>query len=116
VDHQQGRRSRLRPDLCPSVAALPALSSSELRPGANHRPWSSLVYASAGLPQISQNDALVLAGTLHGVHAIAAQLSPVGGEGGKGEGCEIIESDGVRLIIYLTPTGPSVRSWRLTDA
>jgi hypothetical protein len=53
---------------------------------------------------------------MHGVHAIAAQLSPVGGEGGKGEGCEIIESDGVRLIIYLTPTGPSVRSWRPTDA
>lgn len=48
----------------------------------------------------------MLAGTLHGVHAITAQLSPVGGDG-KGDGCDIIESDGVRLIVFLTPTGAS---------
>ncbi|KAL7409261.1 Longin-like domain-containing protein [Mrakia frigida] len=55
-----------------------------------------------GLPPISQNDALILAGTLHGIHAITGKLSPVDG---AQEGVETIEGDGVKMIILLTATG-----------
>jgi hypothetical protein len=43
-----------------------------------------------------------MAGTLHGIHAITGKLSPVGG---RGEGVEVIEGDGVKMILFLTGTG-----------
>lgn len=62
---------------------------------------------AAGLPQLSQNEALVMAGTLHGIHAITGKLSPVDG---RGEGVEVIEGDGVKMILFLTGTGTSMSS------
>ncbi|CDZ97284.1 transport protein particle complex subunit [Phaffia rhodozyma] len=55
-----------------------------------------------GLASVSQNDLLVLAGTLHGIHAITAKLSPVDG---PAEGLEIIQGDGVKMVVMLTLTG-----------
>lgn len=91
-------RTFARPSLCPPPLELPSFRRWRADP-----PLEPCSY-TAGLPQISQNDALVLAGTLHGVHAITAQLSPVGSDG-RAEGCEIVESDWGRVVIYLTPTG-----------
>ncbi|KZO97233.1 Sybindin-like protein [Calocera viscosa TUFC12733] len=54
-----------------------------------------------GLAPLSSNDALVLAGTLHGIHAITAKLSPTG----SSSGCQVIESETFKLHILLTATG-----------
>lgn len=66
-------------------------------------PSPSLV--PAGLPPLSQNDALILAGTLHGIHAITGKLSPV--EGAQ-QGVEVIENEGCKMILMLTATGGSL--------
>jgi trafficking protein particle complex subunit 4 len=43
----------------------------------------------------------VLAGTLHGIHAITSRLSPVG----KSSGVEVIEAETFKMTIFLTATG-----------
>jgi len=54
-----------------------------------------------GLAILSSNEYLVLAGTLHSIHAITSRLSPVG----KSSGVQIIEAETFKVNIYLTPTG-----------
>jgi len=63
-----------------------------------------LVYqrdTSDGLSKLTSNEYLVLAGTLHGIHAITSRLSPTG----VGSGVQIIEADTFKMTISLTPTG-----------
>lgn len=55
------------------------------------------------MPQLSSNDKLVLAGTLHGVHAICARISPITTT--NSTGLQVLESDRFDLTIYLTRTG-----------
>ena len=56
---------------------------------------------SDGLAPLTSNEYLVLAGTLHGIHAITSRLSPTG----PSSGVEIIEGDTFKMNILLTPTG-----------
>jgi len=63
-----------------------------------------LVYqrnVSDALPQLSSNEYLVLAGTLHGIHAITTRLSPIG----SSSGVQVIEADTFKMNIFLTVTG-----------
>jgi len=50
---------------------------------------------------LTSNEYLVLAGTLHGIHAITSRLSPTG----PSSGAQVIEGDSFKLTIHLTPTG-----------
>ena len=61
-----------------------------------------------GLAQLSQNEYLVLAGTFHGVHAIASRISPIE----KSSGVEVIEADSFKMTCFQTPTGQFIR-WLL---
>ncbi|KAF8333520.1 Sybindin-like protein [Cantharellus anzutake] len=54
-----------------------------------------------GLVQLSQNEYLVLAGTLHGIHAITSRLSPAG----SSSGAQVIEGETFKMTIFLTSTG-----------
>ena len=54
-----------------------------------------------GLTQMSSNEYLVLAGTLHGIHAITSRLSPTG----TSSGAHVIEAETFKMNISLTPTG-----------
>lgn len=54
-----------------------------------------------GLAQVSSNEYLVLAGTLHGIHAITSRLSPTG----SSSGVQVIEAETFKVTILLTPTG-----------
>ncbi|EPQ57887.1 transport protein particle complex subunit [Gloeophyllum trabeum ATCC 11539] len=54
-----------------------------------------------GLAQLTSNEYLVLAGTLHGIHAITARLSPTG----SSSGAQVIEGESFKLTILLTATG-----------
>lgn len=54
-----------------------------------------------GLAQLSSNEYLVLAGTLHGIHAITSRLSPAG----KSSGVQVIEAETFKMNIFLTATG-----------
>ncbi|EKM54459.1 uncharacterized protein PHACADRAFT_162843 [Phanerochaete carnosa HHB-10118-sp] len=54
-----------------------------------------------GLPSQTSNEYLVLAGTLHGIHAITSRLSPTG----SGSGAQVIEGESFKMTIFLTPTG-----------
>ena len=54
-----------------------------------------------GLAQLTSNEYLVLAGTLHGIHAITSRLSPVG----NCSGAQVIEGESFKMTILLTPTG-----------
>ena len=56
---------------------------------------------SGGLAQLTSNEYLVLAGTLHGIHAITSRLSPTG----SSSGVEIVEGETLKLTIHLTLTG-----------
>jgi len=53
------------------------------------------------LPQLSSNEYLVLAGTLHGIHAITTRLSPTG----PSSGVQVIEAETFKMNIFLTITG-----------
>ncbi|KZV60359.1 transport protein particle complex subunit [Peniophora sp. CONT] len=55
-----------------------------------------------GLAQLTANEYLVLAGTLHGIHAITARLSPLTG---SSSGAQVIEAETFKLTILLTATG-----------
>ncbi|TFK30203.1 TRAPP complex subunit Trs23 [Coprinopsis marcescibilis] len=54
-----------------------------------------------GLAQLTSNENLVLAGTLHGIHAITARLSPMG----PSSGAQVIEGETFKMTIFLTATG-----------
>jgi len=54
-----------------------------------------------GLPQLTSNEYLVLAGTLHGIHAITSRLSPTG----PSSGAQVIEGESFKMNILLTATG-----------
>nr|GAT49387.1 transport protein particle complex subunit [Mycena chlorophos] len=54
-----------------------------------------------GLAQLTSNEYLVLAGTLHGIHAITARLSPIG----SSSGAQVIEGETFKMTILLTATG-----------
>ncbi|KAH8117019.1 TRAPP complex subunit Trs23, partial [Phellopilus nigrolimitatus] len=54
-----------------------------------------------GLAQLSSNEYLVLAGTLHGIHAITSRLSPTG----PSSGAQVIEAETFKMTILLTATG-----------
>ncbi|KAL0946559.1 hypothetical protein HGRIS_012764 [Hohenbuehelia grisea] len=54
-----------------------------------------------GLAQLTSNEYLVLAGTLHGIHAITSRLSPTG----SSSGAQVIESESFKMTIHLTATG-----------
>lgn len=56
---------------------------------------------SDALPQLSSNEYLVLAGTLHGIHAITTRLSPTG----PSSGVQVIEAETFKMNIFLTITG-----------
>ncbi|KAI0026470.1 transport protein particle complex subunit [Vararia minispora EC-137] len=55
-----------------------------------------------GLAQLSANEYLVLAGTLHGIHAITARLSPTSG---ASSGAQVIEAETFKMTVHLTATG-----------
>ncbi|KAI9571403.1 TRAPP complex subunit Trs23 [Boletus coccyginus] len=54
-----------------------------------------------GLAQLTSNEYLVLAGTLHGIHAITSRLSPTG----FSSGAQVIEGESFKMTIFLTATG-----------
>ncbi len=54
-----------------------------------------------GLPNLTSNEYLVLAGTLHGIHAITSRLSPTG----VSSGAHVIEGESFKMNIFLTATG-----------
>ena len=57
-----------------------------------------------GLPHLTSNEYLVLAGTLHGIHAITSRLSPIGAS----SGVQVIEGETFKLNVHLTHTGTIV--------
>lgn len=57
----------------------------------------------AGTQKLTSNEALILAGTLHGVHAITARLNPVPNT--YSAGLDSLESDNFKMTVLLTPTG-----------
>ena len=57
-----------------------------------------------GLAQLTSNEYLVLAGTLHGIHAITSRLSP----SGFSSGAQVIEGESFKMTIFLTVTGAHV--------
>lgn len=64
--------------------------------------------------RLSSNEYLVLAGTLHGIHAITAKLNPVANR--KGYGMESLDSDHFTIRIMVTSTGTSFHALRRTKA
>ena len=54
-----------------------------------------------GLAQLTSNEYLVLAGTLHGIHAITSRLSPTA----TSSGAQVIEAETFKMTILLTATG-----------
>lgn len=56
---------------------------------------------SDGLAPLTSNEYLVLAGTLHGIHAITSRLSPTG----PSSGVQVIEGETFKMNVLLTPTG-----------
>jgi hypothetical protein len=58
---------------------------------------------SEGLATLTANEHLVLAGTLHGIHAITSKLSPTG----RGSGVQVIEGEDFKINVMLTLTGLS---------
>lgn len=54
-----------------------------------------------GLPTLTSNEYLVLAGTLHGIHAITSRLSPTN----SSSGAQVIEGETFKMTILLTATG-----------
>ncbi|KAL7418570.1 hypothetical protein Q5752_007028 [Cryptotrichosporon argae] len=60
-------------------------------------------YYSDTLPPLALNTILILAGTLHGVHAITARLSPT--TAGPLAGLDSFEAEGWGAKVFLTATG-----------
>ncbi|KLO19205.1 TRAPP complex subunit Trs23 [Schizopora paradoxa] len=53
-----------------------------------------------GLSQLTANENLVLAGTLHGIHAITSRLGPTG----SSSGAQVIEAETFKITILHTLT------------
>ncbi len=66
-------------------------------------------YQTDGLPHLTSNEYLVLAGTLHGIHAITSRLSPTG----SSSGAHVISGESFKMNILLTATG-TVRAFPST--
>lgn len=64
-----------------------------------------------GLAASTSNEALVLAGTLHGIHAITSRISPVLGSSGVNQ----IEAETFKMTIKLTQTGAYLHSFVFRD-
>lgn len=60
------------------------------------------------LPPLPLNDLLILAGTLHGIHAITARLDPAPPPGAPPAGLQSFEAEGWGGTVFLTPTGESI--------
>ncbi|PCH37884.1 Sybindin-like protein [Wolfiporia cocos MD-104 SS10] len=58
-------------------------------------------FGGDGLPRLTANEYLTLAGTLHGIHAITSRLSPTG----PSSGAQVISGETFKLTILLTATG-----------
>ncbi|WFC98798.1 hypothetical protein MYAM1_001530 [Malassezia yamatoensis] len=56
-----------------------------------------------GEPELSSNDYLILAGTLHGIHAIASKIVPAPGK--QSQGLEVLEAENLLIHIKMTETG-----------
>lgn len=54
-------------------------------------------------PELSSNDYLILAGTLHGIHAIASRIVPAPGK--HSQGLEVLEAENLLIHIKMTQTG-----------
>ncbi|PKI83562.1 hypothetical protein MVES_002714 [Malassezia vespertilionis] len=52
--------------------------------------------------ELSSNDYLVLAGTLHGIHAISARITPTPGK--VCAGLEVLEADNLLIHVKMTET------------
>lgn len=70
------------------------------------------LYLVEGLPTLTSNEYLVLAGTLHGIHAITSRLSPTG----SSSGAQVIEGETFKMTIFLTATGSFVHYVNLSNA
>ncbi|KAJ2162723.1 hypothetical protein GGF46_000448 [Coemansia sp. RSA 552] len=56
--------------------------------------------------QLSSNEALIFAGTFHGIHALASRISPVPRSGTvRDTGIQTIDTKNFRLHCFQTPTG-----------
>lgn len=64
-----------------------------------------------GLAQLTSNENLVLAGTLHGIHAITSRLSPIG----SSSGAQVIEGESFKMTILLTATGTHFHPFPFLD-
>lgn len=60
-------------------------------------------HAKLGLAGLSSNDYLILAGTLHGIHAISSRIVPAPGR--ESNGIEVIEGENLSIHILMTETG-----------
>lgn len=56
-----------------------------------------------GEPELTSNDYLILAGTLHGIHAITSRITPAPGM--VNQGFEVLEADGLVVHVKMTGTG-----------
>ena len=66
-------------------------------------------YGTGNLAKLSVNEYLVLAGTLHGVHAITAQINPTMAATPIGSGgMDLVESDSLRIYCHQTLTGSKI--------
>jgi hypothetical protein len=54
-----------------------------------------------GISKLTSNEYLVLAGTLHGIHAITSQISPVS----NSTGLEFLQAGNLSFYCFQTPTG-----------
>ncbi|KAJ2355452.1 hypothetical protein IWW50_003006 [Coemansia erecta] len=58
------------------------------------------------LAQLSSNEALIFAGTFHGIHALASRISPaLKGNATRDLGIQTIDTKNFRIHCYQTPTG-----------
>ncbi|KAJ2718898.1 hypothetical protein GGI07_005530 [Coemansia sp. Benny D115] len=62
---------------------------------------------SKGIAQLSSNEALIFAGTFHGIHALASRISPAakGGSSARDGGIQTIDTRSFRIHCFQTPTG-----------
>lgn len=65
-----------------------------------HFPYS---HKKQNLPGLSSNDYLILAGTLHGIHAISSRIVPAPGK--ESSGIEIIEGENLAIHVRMSETG-----------
>ncbi|KAI8325563.1 Sybindin-like protein [Martensiomyces pterosporus] len=61
---------------------------------------------SGSIARLSSNEALIFAGTFHGIHALASRISPAAGsDSAKDSGIQTIDTDKFRIHCFQTPTG-----------